>query len=122
MPHLGYGGMKLFVYGSLRRGEPAHHLLAGATFIALAQTEPRFTLVDMGDYPALVEGGHTAVVGEIYDVDESRLADLDAYEEAPDVYTRAALCVEGHQVVTYVLPASLAIGCSAFAGGDWRRR
>jgi gamma-glutamylcyclotransferase (GGCT)/AIG2-like uncharacterized protein YtfP len=76
----------------------------------------------MGDYPALVEVGATAIMGEIYEVDETTLLELDAYEEAPDVYARLELEVEGHDVVTYVLPARFAVGRPVIASGDWRRR
>jgi gamma-glutamylcyclotransferase (GGCT)/AIG2-like uncharacterized protein YtfP len=113
---------KLFVYGSLLHGEAAHFRLRGARLIARARTDAAFTLVDMGDYPALVEAGDTVVTGEIYAVDEALLADLDEYEEAPAVYQRRTLRVEGHDVVTYVLPERLAAGMPAIAGGDWRRR
>src|SRR4051795_9213580 len=102
--------MKLFVYGSLRRGESAHPRLSGATLLARVWTEPRFTLVDMGGYPALVEGGDTAVLGEIYEVDSALLMELDAYEEAPEVYRRRTLGIAGERVEVYVLPAELAEG------------
>lgn len=114
--------IKLFVYGSLLQGEAAHFRLRGARLIAQARTEAAFTLIDMGPYPALVEAGDTAVVGEIYLVDEALLAELDEYEEAPAVYQRRALRVEEHDVVTYVLPERLAVGQPRIASGDWRRR
>jgi gamma-glutamylcyclotransferase (GGCT)/AIG2-like uncharacterized protein YtfP len=112
---------KLFVYGSLLQGEAAHFRLRGARLIARARTDAAFTLVDMGAYPALVEAGDTAVAGEIYAVDEALLAELDEYEEAPAVYQRRELRVDGHDVVTYVLPERLAAGRPVIASGDWRR-
>jgi gamma-glutamylcyclotransferase (GGCT)/AIG2-like uncharacterized protein YtfP len=118
----GAATVKLFVYGSLLAGEAAHARLRGARLIARARTGPHFTLVDMGEYPALVDGGYTAVAGEIYAVDETTLLELDAYEEAPDVYARRTLIVEGHDVVTYVLAGRLAVGRPGIASGDWRRR
>ncbi len=76
----------LFAYGTLMRGEPAHDLLGDARWLGAADTEPAFTLLDMGDYPALLEGGTTRVAGEIYEIDASLLEALDRYEEAPEVY------------------------------------
>jgi gamma-glutamylcyclotransferase (GGCT)/AIG2-like uncharacterized protein YtfP len=114
--------IKLFVYGSLLQGEAAHFRLRGARLMARARTEAAFTLVDMGAYPALVEAGDTAVLGEIYTVDEALLAELDEYEEAPGVYQRRLLGVDGHDVVAYVLPEPLAAGRPRIASGDWRKR
>jgi gamma-glutamylcyclotransferase (GGCT)/AIG2-like uncharacterized protein YtfP len=111
--------MKLFVYGTLRKGQSAHALLQGAPLIAEAWTDPCFELVNMGDYPGLVLGGNTAVRGEIYDVSPNTLAQLDRYEEAPEVYQRATLVVAGHEVLTYLLPAAFALERPRLPEGDW---
>jgi gamma-glutamylcyclotransferase (GGCT)/AIG2-like uncharacterized protein YtfP len=114
--------MKLFVYGTLREGEPAHSLLRGAPLVARVTTEPAFTLVDMGEYPALVEAGESAVVGEVYAIDAELLPELDRYEDAPELYQRVSRVIAGHEVWVYVLPAAHARGRPAIASGDWRRR
>jgi hypothetical protein len=57
--------MLLFVYGTLRRDAANHRELRDATFIGRARTQPKYELVDMGGYPALLEGGADAVVGEV---------------------------------------------------------
>jgi gamma-glutamylaminecyclotransferase len=114
---------KLFVYGTLMRGERAHHYLSAARFLAEGWTAPRYWLADMGEgYPALVAGGTTAVYGEIYRVDGSTLARLDAYEPAPDYYQRVRIEVAGHDSWVYLLPEHEARGCAAIVSGDWRRR
>ncbi len=113
----------LFVYGTLMRGEASHALLAGAPFLGDATTAARFTLVDLGAYPALVEGGSSAVQGELYASSAELLAVLDAFEEHPRVYRRAAIELAGGGAAeAYVLPAQLARGRPAIAGGDWRGR
>jgi gamma-glutamylaminecyclotransferase len=114
--------MKLFVYGTLRRGEPAHALLKDAPFVAEVRTEPRFELVDMDGYPALIEGGATAVSGEIYEVGPELLVELDRYEDVPQLYQHAWLTIGGHHVLAYLLPAVLAVGRPRLASGDWRAR
>lgn len=114
--------MRLFVYGTLRRGEPGHGLLRGATLLAEAITAPVFTLVDMGEYPALVEGGGTAVVGELYDVDEALLVDLDRYEDVPELYLRVEHAIAGEPALIYVLRPEHARNRPVIASGDWRRR
>jgi len=113
----------LFVYGTLMRGEGAHGMLGpSARFIGAARTQPCFTLLDMGEYPALVEGGATAVVGELYEIDASLLPDLDRYEDVPDMYARRLLQVGEHQALTYVLHPELASGLRVIASGSWRDR
>src|SRR4051812_88896 len=49
----------LFFYGTLRRGERNHHVLAatGARFVGRAVTRDARRLVDLGPYPALLREG-----------------------------------------------------------------
>lgn len=114
--------MKLFVYGTLRRGEAGHALLAGAQALGTAWTEPAFTLVDLGEYPAVVEGGTTAVAGELYEVDELTLVELDRYEDVPELYLRVEREIGGHRAFVYVLRPEHARDRPAIASGDWARR
>jgi gamma-glutamylaminecyclotransferase len=111
--------MKLFVYGTLRCDQPAHRLLRGAKLVARARTEPRFTLVEMDGYPAMVEGGTTPVLGEIYELDASALPELDRYEDAPGLFERVTRHIAGHEVQVYLLPEAHAVGRPHIAGGDW---
>lgn len=111
----------LFVYGTLMRGESAHALLGPtARFIAEAYTEPRFTLLDMGEYPALVEGGTTAVRGELHEIDGELLDALDRYEDVPELYERRTLRLGDRNALAYVMHAHLGLGLGAIASGDWR--
>jgi len=114
--------MKLFVYGTLRRGEPGHALLCGGKLLGEATTEPEFTLLDMGEWPAVVAGGRSAVVGELYEVDDGLLLELDRYEDVPQLYLRAEHAIGGAPAVIYVLRAEHARGRPEIASGDWRRR
>ena len=76
---------------------------------------------DLGPYPAVLEGGTTAVRGEVYEVDEERMAWLDAFEGHPEVYRRATvLLADGQQALAYLLEQkTLAEGCPEVEGGDW---
>lgn len=114
---------RLFVYGSLLRGEEHHPWLRGATFRGLAATEPRFTLYDLGAFPGMVAQGDYSVVGELYDVDATLLASLDELEQHPGVYFRSPVpLVGGDNAQAYLLTPSQVQGCIPIKTGDWRQR
>jgi gamma-glutamylaminecyclotransferase len=113
--------MKLFFYGTLLSGERHHEQLRGAPLVAAPRTEPRYTLVDLGRYPALLEGGTTSVAGEVYEVDEELLRALDRFEGVPTLYRRAALHLIGGDVAEgYLLAAPRPARADVIASGDWR--
>ena len=113
---------RVFVYGSLRRGLHNHHFLADATLVGDDATEPAFTLYSLGAFPAMVQGGTTSVVGEVYEVDARTLAALDRLEGHPHFYQRVAVTLRsGAEVETYVVPSTTVRGRGVVAGGDWRR-
>ncbi len=87
----------LFLYGTLRRGQPAHHRLAGQTFLGPAVTAPRYRLIDLGPYPGLVrdDAAGLAVTGELWEVSDGCLAELDDFEGCPEQYTREAVALAG---------------------------
>lgn len=113
---------RVFVYGTLLRGERNHPLLAGCALAGPARTAPRYTLLDLGSYPGLVEGGTDSVAGEVYEVDAAGLAALDELEGHPAFYRRALveLASGATGVEAYLLPPGDAARYPRIAGGDWR--
>jgi gamma-glutamylaminecyclotransferase len=113
--------MRLFVYGSLMRGEAHAGELGPALFLGPARTAAAYTLVNLGAYPAMLPGGATAVVGEVYEV--SDVARLDEFEE-PSVYRRGPVALaDGTAAEAYFLaeppgPVPVAV----IRSGDWRAR
>lgn len=71
----------VFVYGTLRRGS-AHSMsirFPNSSFIADAKVSG--SLYDLGEYPGLVlSEPNSSVVGEVYEVDEETLNQLDDFE------------------------------------------
>ena len=115
--------MKLFVYGSLLAGEAHGARLGASRLLGDACTEPRYTLVDLGPYPAMLEGGSTSVWGEVYDVDGDVLAALDDFEGHPDEYRRVPVrLLSGDSVDAYILPRAQALHGRIIAGGSWKAR
>jgi gamma-glutamylaminecyclotransferase len=111
----------LFVYGTLLRGERNHHLLHGATALGEGRSAAAYELLDAGGYPAMVSGGTTAIVGEVYAVDEPTLAALDRLEDHPSYYRRTPIdLVDGRRVETYLLDRDRAAGMPRLPAGDWR--
>jgi len=113
----------LFVYGSLLRGQVNHFWMEGARYLGEAVTVPRFELLDLGPFPALVDGGSTAVHGELYEVDAVLLARLDVFEDVPEMYRRDVVQLQGHAPAQgYLLQPHHAPGRPRVPGGDWRKR
>ena len=114
---------RVFVYGSLLRGEPNHGLLVAARFIGRAHTRPMFALHDLGAFPGVVSNGTTAIAGEIYEVDGLTLERLDRLEGHPHLYRREVVELvtdEGNELAyIYVYVASLG-RARPISSGDWR--
>nr|XP_033323382.1 putative gamma-glutamylcyclotransferase CG2811 isoform X1 [Megalopta genalis] len=89
---------RVFVYGTLKRGEPNHSLISDAAngyskFLGLGRTSVPYPLIIATRYniPFLLKKpgvGHH-VIGEVYDVDTKMLSKLDELEEHPGFYERA---------------------------------
>lgn len=112
---------RVFVYGTLRRGESHAHFMQDARYLGTHVTEPRYTLCDFDEYPAAVSWGVTAIHGEVYEVDEAALRRLDEYEEFPRVYNRRLIHTPYGGAWIYLMLAPPAMAC-VIGHGDWRRR
>lgn len=75
--------MRIFVYGTLKRGRSNHGHLYGQHYIGLAMTQPRYRLHDLGGYPGMVldERDGISIHGEIWEVNAECLARLDELED-----------------------------------------
>jgi gamma-glutamylaminecyclotransferase len=114
---------RVFTYGTLLKGCRLSGLLDGADFMGEAKTEPRFTLYDLGTFPALAEGGSQVVGGEVYHVDDQMLAELDRVEGVPTLYQRKTITLsDGRVVFAYVMDAERAAHGRVIQSGSWRRR
>ncbi|KAE8740576.1 hypothetical protein FOCC_FOCC013909 [Frankliniella occidentalis] len=87
----------VFVYGTLKQGEPNQHWLTNkrngfARFVGSATSTEKYPLVIASRYniPFLLDKTGTGefVTGEIYEVDDKMLKNLDVLEEYPAFYVR----------------------------------
>ena len=98
---------KIFVYGSLKRNKSAHGFLTEhkATFIKEAVTTPEYHIYSISWFPGMVmdetiQGG---VRGEVYEVSDECLKQLDRYEGAPDLFRQEEITlVDGDTAIAYL--------------------
>ena len=75
--------MKIFVYGTLKRGHELHDALMDQRFLGHARTHPLYRMYSLGSYPGLVlaePDNGLEVEGEVWDVHERCVMELDAIE------------------------------------------
>ena len=77
---------RLFVYGSLKCGGEAHHLLAGRPRDEDGDLSHVQLKIHEG-YPMLCNG-NSRVAGEVYWIANTHWPDLDAWENAPNTYKK----------------------------------
>ena len=116
---------RVFVYGTLKKGQANERFLDGAQFLGNAWTTRNgWNLVDLGAFPAMTYG-HSQVKGEVYRVDWDHMQDLDRLESFPDLYTRNVIHVtldDGSEVSAwaYHMP-DMAGSSSAKQLTEWSR-
>ena len=116
---------RVFVYGSLRRGNAGAMPVRFPEATYVAEGKVRGSLYDLGEYPGLVLDGETSVVtGEMYEVDDDTLHRLDKFE-LTSAYSRKQVEVEHGSERTdcwiYVpeRDAEFFADCELIASGDW---
>jgi gamma-glutamylcyclotransferase (GGCT)/AIG2-like uncharacterized protein YtfP len=118
--------MKLFVYGTLMKGFYNSYLLEG---LECVPADVRGGIVSMGTFPAFRRDLPGTVQGELYEVDEAKLQELDQLE-IPYGYrrveVRARTGIDGQMDCDIAFPAityEIALQMPPermIKGGDWR--
>lgn len=89
-----HGATRVFVYGTLRRGQRNHDALRGARFVGAAATVSRYTLRVDGLLPYLdPREARYPVRGEVYEIGKAMLRALDHLEGHPAWYRRRVIPV-----------------------------
>jgi gamma-glutamylcyclotransferase (GGCT)/AIG2-like uncharacterized protein YtfP len=92
----------VFVYGTLKRDFPNHYVLGDSKFLGEFTTEPRYTMLDLGMFPGVIYQGNTKIVGEVFEVDEKIMTDLDNLEGFPTLYGKHNLKTEWGTAIMYI--------------------
>lgn len=112
---------KVFVYGSLKRGLGNHVLLAGSTFLGLDKVESGFNMVSLGAFPGVVPANPGyPVLGEVWEITDEVLSDLDMLEGHPRFYRRVRVPTRFGEAWIYVLPPEYDEEQARVIRGVWR--
>lgn len=112
---------RVFVYGSLNRGQSNHHWLHRASFVGRARLHGG-ELYSLGSYPmAILRQGSSGVIhGEVFEVDAEGLDQLDILEGCPGYYDRQLLSLsDGSEGWVFLGNEELVAGRSQVEFGDW---
>ncbi|XP_060067944.1 gamma-glutamylaminecyclotransferase-like [Ylistrum balloti] len=95
---------KIFVYGTLKRGQPNNKLMEGifdgeVTYLGKGVTGKEYPLVIAAaawNLPCMlaVEGTGKKIQGDVFEVDEEMLSFLDGFEGHPDFYRRRQIIIQ----------------------------
>jgi gamma-glutamylaminecyclotransferase len=94
--------MKLFVYGTILSGMRNHRRVNGCKFIGRGKSLEKMYMTSLksSSYPMITyDMIHTSQIpnhikGEVYEIDEEALQDLDYLEGHPYFYTRQVIDIE----------------------------
>lgn len=109
---------RVFVYGTLKRGQRNFHYLEEAQFVGEFTTEAAYSIYLIDDYPAVCLDGGQAVQGEVYLVDDVQLRSLDRLEWYPEYYQRIEIETDYGLAWIYIVKYELCHG-RPLLPGSW---
>lgn len=108
--------VRLFVYGTLRKGGVAASYLGEQRLLQQNRQLPGFAMYDAGWYPFVIPAGsESVIVGDVYEVEQSLMPTLDEYEG--DGYV--AHFLEKENLLLYLKVDEQTHGFVQVESGDW---
>lgn len=111
---------KVAVYGTLRSGQSANHMVAGGKFLGTVRI-PSGSLYDTGWYPAWKSEGTTGVMVEVYEVTSEQVEIMDGYEGHPHLFRRCQIDTVLGDCFIYEYQGDIEKGVAVLEHGDWTR-
>ncbi len=93
---------KLFTYGTLMKGQCRHHVLQDAKYLGDAVLRD-YCLLELGSYPGAIRKERFNVYGEVYEIPEKLVPELDRIEGEGYLYERKTVDVTMDDGKTSVL-------------------
>ena len=116
--------MKMFVYGTLKKGFRNHHYLQNADYLCNA-TLHNYELFSLVRYPGIAAKDGAMTEGEVYEVDEAIKACVDELEEEGSLYKcvwEDVICEDGTiinaSVYVYLHPQE----AISYEGNSWKQK
>lgn len=113
---------EVFVYDSTP-GSVIRRIMERDGFLRRAKTEAKWKLIDInrGEFPAMLERGKIAVLGEVYKAVPRTLKMLDSMLDTPTTFRREIISLDdGTKAYAYVMPTYKIPACEiSIDCGDW---
>lgn len=115
------------VYGTLRKGCGNYQrLLSNAEYMGTFNSEPVYTMYNLGGFPGLKENGNTSIVLEVFAVNEEEAARVDRLEgysenKKPTFYDKKQIDTPWGTAGIYIFVDDLK-GVPIIENGDWMNR
>jgi len=114
---------RIFVYGTLMRGERAQAYLANAKFVGEYRLKD-YALYNLGRYPGIRPMAGGTVYGEVYEITADMLPEMDRYEGEGSLYHRGPVIVQNDSgeigAQAYVYAHEIRNG--RIENGNWKTR
>lgn len=91
--------MKLFVYGTLKKGSRNHHYLRNNDFLGKGITEERYKYNNEGLPKVIKTGNNKKIKGELYRVNKDKLKLIDTLESHPLIYKREKINIISKDII-----------------------
>lgn len=89
---------KVFVYGTLKKGQGLSRALDTSKFIREDETTDKMCMLNLHAYPGVVrEPKLSTIKGELYEVDDETFKTLDHIEGYPRLYTRQEIKLRSNE-------------------------
>jgi len=112
---------RVMVYGSLKsgRGFGNHSLIEHCDKLGDFTTPKEYTMYHLGGFPGIVCEGNTAIVGEVYEVDDDTFSRLDLLEGYPHFYNRKEIKTDYGDAWIYFLAKNESWSDTIVENGEW---